>query len=133
MPYINKSLTDNWGTPKNLYENLNDEFDFDFDPCPYRNDFDGLKIDWKKRNFVNPPYSNIKDWAKKCRDEQKKGNLSVLLIPPRTDTKYFHEYIYKYAELRFIKGRLKFQNLEKPKEKPKPAPIPSMLCIFRGF
>lgn len=132
MPYINKSLTDHWGTPRDFYNELNDEFHFNFDPCPYQSDFDGLKIDWKERNFVNPPYSDIKNWSRKCREEQIKGNLSVLLIPPRTDTKYFHEYIYRFAELRFVKGRLKFQNLEKPMEKSKPAPMPSMICIFRN-
>lgn len=51
---------DDWMTPKDLYDKLNDEFDFTFDPYPYKHnlmDWDGLKIDWGGRNFVNPPYS----------------------------------------------------------------------------
>lgn len=122
--YTNKK--DDWATPKELYNKLNQEFNFDFDPCPLNPTFNGLEIDWKERNFVNPPYSKVKDWVKKCYEEYKKGKLIVLLIFSRTDTKYFHEFIYPYAELRFIKGRLKFNDVKGS------APFPSMLCIFRG-
>ena len=76
-----KGKSNNWGVPPSLYEELNKEFNFDFDPCPFQPDFDGLTIAWGERNFVNPPYDNIKPWAKKCRKEQKKGRLSVFLIP----------------------------------------------------
>tara|TARA_R100001594_G_C4033531_1_gene261773 strand:- start:146 stop:376 length:231 start_codon:yes stop_codon:yes gene_type:complete len=62
----NRSLnhSDNWETPKELYDKLNNEFDFNFDPCPINhntNKWDGLKIDWKERNFINPPYTGMHD------------------------------------------------------------------------
>ena len=58
--------TDDWQTPQWLYDELNDEFDFDFDPCPLNSTFDGLLCDWGKRNFINPPYSNVKGFLKKA-------------------------------------------------------------------
>lgn len=77
--------------------------------------------------FVNPPYSEINKWVAKAFYETKQENtLVVMLIPSRTDTKYFHDYIYNRAEIRFIKGRLKFNDGKGT------APFPSMLVIFRG-
>lgn len=79
------------------------------------------------RVFCNPPYSQIDKWVAKAFYETKQENtLVVLLIPSRTDTRYFHNYIYGRAEIRFIKGRLKFG------EGKNSAPFPSMLVIFRG-
>lgn len=120
------SLKQDWRTPAALYKELDKEFNFNFDPCPSDPNFDGLNIDWKDRNFVNPPYKNIKDWIKKGYEEYKKGKLVVFLIPARTDTSYFHIYIYPYAELRFIRGRLKFNDQKGS------APFPSMIAILRG-
>ena len=77
--------------------------------------------------FCNPPYSNIARWVEKAFTETKNNNtLVVMLIPSRTDTRYFHNYIYNRAEIRFIKGRLKFGNSKNS------APFPSMIVIFRG-
>ena len=130
MAYIAKSKSNCWGTPKHLHDALNAEFGFDFDPSPYpRPKWDGLTISWGKSNFVNPPYSDIAPWAKKCRTEQLLGKKSVLLIPARTDTGYFHEYILPFAKIRFLRGRLKFQSLDK-KSKSTSAPFPSIICIF---
>ena len=119
------SIKQDWTTPKDFYNKLNEEFNFDFDPCPTNPSFDGLKIEWKERNFVNPPYNSQKDWILKAIEESKKGKLSVLLIPARTDTKVFHEYIYGKYEIRFIKGRLKFGGGKGS------APFPSMLVIIK--
>ena len=131
MPYINKSLSNNWGTPSKLYEKLNSKYNFDFDPCPHpKPSWDGLEVDWKQRNFVNPPYSDIESWAKKCRAEQLKGNMSVLLIPARTDTKYFHDWILPYAKVEFIKGRIKFKKLDDNVKTETTAPFPSILCVY---
>ena len=116
---------DNWKTPKKFYEELNKEFDFDFDPCPPNPTFDGLNIEWGKCNFVNPPYSQIKLWTKKGYEEYLKGKTVVFLIPSRTDTIYWHEYCMKAAEIRFIKGRLKFDDHNNS------APFPSALIIFK--
>lgn len=77
--------------------------------------------------FVNPPYSEIESWVAKSFYEGHKDNtLVVLLIPARTDTKYFHDFCLYRSEIRFIKGRLRFGNAESS------APFPSMLVIFRG-
>lgn len=77
--------------------------------------------------FCNPPYSNISLWVEKAFRETRNDNtLVVLLIPARTDTRYFHDFIYQRAEIRFIKGRLKFGDSKNS------APFPSMVVIFRG-
>lgn len=121
-------ITDNWRTPTKLFEELNKEFDFNFDPCPLADPplFDGLAIDWGERSFVNPPYSNLKQWCKKAYEEYMKGKLVVMLIPSRTDTIAWHEYIMRATEIRFIKGRLKFGDSKNP------APFPSAIIIFKG-
>ena len=126
---------DDWATPKDEYDKLNKEFKFDFDPCPLNSTFDGLKVDWKKRNFINPPYSNIVEFLIKGHKELNNNNVELLvyLIPVRTDTKWFHTYIYPYfkkgeCEIRFIKGRLKFSNGKGIKNS---APFPSMEVIFK--
>ena len=125
---------DLWQTPQYLLDELTEEFGEMFDPCPpnWDESFDGLEIDWEVVNFVNPPYGEIKEWIKKCHDEWLKGKTVILLIPPRTDTAYFHDWIYEKAELRFIRGRLKFVDGRNPDAKPMGAPFPSMLCVYGG-
>ncbi len=79
--------------------------------------------------FCNPPYSNISSWVEKAFRETRNDNtLVVLLIPARTDTRYFHDYIYNKAEIRFVKGRLRFENPFV--DKTTSAPFPSMVVIF---
>jgi hypothetical protein len=127
MAYINKSKTDDWATPKSLYEYLDRHYHFDFDPCPLQSTFDGLSIEWGDRNFVNPPYSKNVEFLKKGYQQYLKEKLSVFLIPSRTDTRYFHDYCMKGQEICFIKGRLHFGNEKFP------APFSSMLVIFDPF
>ena len=117
------SISDEWKTPESLYNKLNQEFHFDFDPCPLGG-VKGLEIEWGKCNFVNPPYSDIKNWCKKCYEESLKGKTVVLLIPSRTDTFYWHEYCMKAKEIRFVRGRLKFGDSKNS------APFPSCIVIF---
>jgi len=113
MKNRNLDHKDDWATPKDLYDRLNTEFDFDFDPCPLRSKFDGLHREtiWRFRNFINPPYSRkLKEaFIKRAYEESLKGKLCVMLLPVSTSTKIFHEYIYGKAEIRFIKGRVKFK------------------------
>jgi site-specific DNA-methyltransferase (adenine-specific) len=131
------SKTDQWSTPQDFYNKLNEEFHFTLDPCAdefnhkcdkyYTESDDGLKQDWSGETvFVNPPYGRaIKDWVQKSYEESQKDNTKVvMLIPARTDTKYFHKYIYHKAEIRFIEGRLKFGNSKNS------APFPSMVVVF---
>ena len=129
-------INDDWQTPNWLYQELDAEFKFDFDPCPYKSDFDGLLIDWGQSNFVNPPYSRTvkPKFIKKAYEQSLKGKLCVLLIPSATGTKQFHELILPNAEIRFLKGRVNFrgynskgQYTDKNKGK-----HDSMIVIFRG-
>jgi len=114
-----------WNTPKAFYEELDKEFSFDYDPCPPNPQIDGLSTEWGQRNFVNPPYGReLPKWIKKGYEEYLKGKLVVFLIPSRTDTRWWHEYIMKAKEIRFIKGRLKFDDQKNP------APFPSCVVVF---
>ena len=104
---------DHWATPKWLYDNLNAEFNFDFDPCPLDADFDGLSMEWGRSNFVNPPY-NRQDkprFIRKAYEEWLKGKQCVLLIPAATGTKDFHDLILPNAEVRFLRGRVAFEGV----------------------
>jgi len=130
-----------WETPPEIFDDLQKEFNFTLDPCAssenakcekfFTEEDNGLVKDWSnERVFVNPPYgSAIKEWVKKCFQERNRADLIVMLIPARTDTTYFHEYIYHKAEIRFIKGRIKFLGNQKGSGS---APFPSMLVIFRN-
>lgn len=122
--------SDNWITPPDLYKKLNEEFHFTLDPCPINPDFNGLSIKWSGSVFVNPPYSKIELWLKKAEQELNNCEVIVFLVFSNTDTKWFHKYIYHKAEIRFIKGRLKFLN---PDTKINNSAMrPSMICIFRN-
>ena len=116
MKNRNLEHSDNWATPKEFYNKLDQEFNFDFDPCPLNlgeitPENDGLLIEWGLSNFVNPPYSrDLKEkFVIKAIEESKKGKLCVMLLPASTSTKLFHDHILpNQKEIRFIKGRIKF-------------------------
>ena len=138
-----KSDSDEWGTPQEFFDSLDNEFHFTLDPCAtednhkckkyFTKEQNGLKQNWGGHNvFCNPPYSEISEWVKKSYKEgQTDHTVVVLLIPARTDTKYFHDFIYHRAEIRFVKGRLKFNNYNNSNNS-NSAPFPSMLVIYRG-
>lgn len=111
--------TDDWKTPSYIYEQVKEKGYFD--PCPFQSEIDGLIIEWKSKNFVNPPYSQLKKWIEKSIEEHKKGKEVVLLIPARTDTKAFKMLFDYGSEIYFITGRLHFNDANT-------APFPSMLC-----
>ena len=105
--------TDNWRTPKKIYEDLDREFHFDFDPCPYpRSNLDGLIIEWGKSNFVNPPYSETEKWVKKAVEEHQKGKSVVMLLRLDASTKWFRDLILPNAEIRLFDDRLHFVNID---------------------
>lgn len=130
------SKTPEWETPQAFFDALNAEFHFTLDPCCthenakcakyYTLQDDGLAQSWAGETvFCNPPYGReLPKWIKKCAKEAEAGATVVMLIPARTDTKAFHEYIYGKTTLRFIKGRLKFGGSKNS------APFPSMVVIF---
>lgn len=128
------SKTDNWSTPQDVYDKLNEQFHFTLDPCAddtnhkcdkyFTSVDDGLLQDWSNDIvFMNPPYGRaIGNWIKKALES---NTTVVCLIPARTDTRWWHDYIIDNAEVRFIKGRLKFGNSKNS------APFPSAIVIFR--
>lgn len=125
-----------WTTPKEFFKELDDHFAFTLDAfashenalCEkyYTEEDNALIQDWyPERVFMNPPYGKmLKHCVKKAYEESLKGTKIVMLIPSRTDTTYFHDYIYGKAEIRFLRGRLKFGDGKNP------APFPSMLVIY---
>lgn len=130
-----------WCTPQQFFDELDAEFHFVLDAAAthqnskckrcFTPEDDGLIQNWDVGGAVycNPPYGReIGLWVKKAYEEAQKGTTIVMLIPARTDTKYFHEYIYHKAEIRFVKGRLKFTDENgTPKGT---APFPSMVVIY---
>lgn len=133
------SKTNEWSTPQAFFDELNKEFNFTLDPCAtsenakctkyFTVEDDGLKQDWSNDVvFMNPPYGReIKYWVQKAFEESLKGATVVCLIPARTDTTYWHNYIFgKADDIRFIKGRLKFGGSKNP------APFPSAIIIYKG-
>lgn len=133
------SKTDQWTTPQDFFDKLNDEFHFTLDPCAdstnhkcdlfFTKEQNGLSKDWGGYSvFCNPPYGReISKWVQYSYEQSKKPNTTVvMLIPARTDTAYFHDYIYGKAEIRFIRGRLKFGQATQG------APFPSMVVVFKG-
>lgn len=137
MKNRNLNNIDDWATPDYFYSELNNEFKFDFDPCPLFSTFNGLHIEWGKRNYINPPYSaKLKElFVKKAVEESKKGKLCVCLLPVSTSTKLFHDVIQPNAkEIRFIKGRIKFVGVNTfgIKVDNKSGMHDSMLVIFDG-
>ena len=128
--------SDHWATPKSLYDELNNEFNFDFDPCPLHADFDGLAVEWGQSNFVNPPYNRVDKprFIQKSYDEWQKGKTCVLLIPSATGTNQFHDLILPNAEIRFLRGRVAFCGVNTKGEyvTTQKGKHDSMIVIFRG-
>lgn len=142
MKNRNIKHSDNWATPKNLYDELDREFSFDFDPCPLMEgeipeDRDGLVMEWGVRNFINPPYSRkLKEsFVKRAIKFSQEGRLCVMLLPVSTSTALFHDYIKPNAdEIRFIRGRVKFEGINTFGERVsnKAGMHDSMIVVFDG-
>lgn len=127
------SKSENWETPPQFFQALDAVFHFDLDVCAlpenakcsryYTPEDDGLSQPWNGTVWCNPPYGrSIEEWVKKASESE---TTVVMLLPARTDTKWFHDYIYGKAEVRFIRGRLKFGRSKCN------SPFPSMVVIFR--
>jgi site-specific DNA-methyltransferase (adenine-specific) len=133
------SQSNEWSTPQDFYDKLNQEFKFTLDPCATSNNHkckkyytsadNGLKQSWVDETvFCNPPYGReLKKWVEKCYREHIENGITIaMLIPSRTDTSYFHDFIYNKSEIRFVRGRLKFGGSKNS------APFPSMVVIFKA-
>lgn len=137
MAYIDKAKTDEWETPQYLFNALNDEFHFTVDVCAtpgnakvskyYTKEQNGLLQDWTGETvWCNPPYGRqMPLWIEKCYQHFANGGVAVMLIPSRTDTKAFHKWILPYAEIRFVKGRLRFGGSKEN------APFASMIVVYK--
>lgn len=132
------SKSNEWTTPQHLFDELNQEFNFTLDPCAteenakcskhFTIEDDGLSKDWSNDVvFMNLPYGReIKKWIKKAYEESLNGATVVCLIPARTDTMYWHDFIFDKADdIRFLKGRLKFGNGKNS------APFPSAIVVYK--
>lgn len=131
------SKSNEWETPQELFNELNEEFHFTLDPASthenakcekhYTQEEDGLAQDWSGETvFCNPPYGReLPLWIEKAAKSAVGGTTVVMLIPARTDTRAFHDFILHKAEIRFLKGRLKFSGAKQS------APFPSMIVIFK--
>lgn len=130
------SRADDWETPQWLFDQLNAEFGFTLDVCAtpdnakceryYTKAEDGLAQDWSGVCWMNPPYGReIGRWIEKAYESSLGGVTVVCLLPSRTDTKWWHEYVMR-GEVRFLRGRLKFGGSKNS------APFPSAVVIFRG-
>lgn len=131
------SKSNEWATPQDLFNKLNEEFRFTLDPCSthknakvkkhYTSEDDGLKKDWSNEIvFMNPPYGgHTRDWIEKAYTESLKGAKVVCLIVSATDRSYWHDFIFPHAsQIRFIRGRLKFGQSKNT------APFASAVVIF---
>ena len=131
------SKTDLWETPQILFDQLNAEFHFNLDVCAlpenakcaayYTPEMNGLVQPWYGNCWCNPPYGRkIGEWVKRAHNYATEGITTVMLLPARTDTQCFHDYILNpNREIRFIRGRLKFVGAKSS------APFPSMVVVFR--
>ena len=131
--------SDEWETPQALFDLLDKEFHFELDAAatPQNTkcesffvlpECNALIINWHELDelvyWLNPPYSNVSEFIKKAYEESLNDLIVVCLVPSRTDTKWWHEYVMKAKEIRFIKGRLKFGDSKNS------APFPSCVVIF---
>lgn len=134
--YMPQAKSVEWGTPQALFDELDREFHFTVDVCAspdnakckryYTQADNGLWQDWAgERVYCNPPYGRgIEKWVQKAHE--LKAKVAVLLLPARTDTGWFHDYVLGQAEIRFLRGRLQFEGGQYN------SPFPSMLVIFNG-
>lgn len=130
------SETSEWSTPDWLFRELDEEFNFDVDVCALPENAkcerffspaeDGLRQQWQGRCWCNPPYGNqIGLWVHKAWESAQAGALVVCLLPSRTDSAWWFDYVMEASEIRFLRGRLKFGAGENS------APFPSAVAVFR--
>ena len=132
---MRSSLTPEWTTPRDLFDELDAEFNFELDVAStdenalcerhYTAADNGLKQPWEGSVWCNPPYGReIWKWVRKAA-ETDLGGVIVCLVPARTDTRWWHDWIVGHAsEVRFIRGRLKFGGSKSG------APFPSAVVIY---
>ncbi len=131
------SASDDWATPQDFFDALDEEFSFTLDVCAsasnakcanyFTKAVDGLSQEWsRERCWMNPPYGReINTRMKKAVEASRRGALVVCLVPARTDTAWWHGYAVQADEIRFVRGRPRFGDAKHA------APFPSAVLIFR--
>ena len=139
--YMPQAQSVEWATPHDLFNELDAEFHFTLDPCAsaenakcakfYTREDDGLAQSWAgERVFMNAPYGReASNWVAKAYFESQYAEVIVALLPARTDTRWFHDFVYGKAEIRFLKGRVKFIG---PNGTVGSATFPSMIVVWRS-
>ena len=136
QPVYFRQKSDEWETPAELFEELHREFHFTIDVAAlpdnakcdefYTPGEDGLAQEWRGVCWMNPPYGLVlRQWIKKAHDSSLSGATVVALLPARTDTQWWHDYVLPHGEVRYIRGRMKFNGVENS------APFPSAIVVFR--
>jgi len=130
------SATDQWATPQQFFNDWAQLFPFTLDVCAdasnakcaryFTREDDGLRQDWAPEVcWMNPPYGReIGRWVRKAYEESQKGATVVCLLPARTDTAWWHDYVIEHAQVAFIRGRIKFGDAKSG------APFPSAVAVF---
>ena len=130
------SATDEWATPQDFFDELAATYQFTTDVCAtkenakcadfYTKEDNGLTKDWDGTCWMNPPYGrNIKYWVKKAYESARdNGAIVVCLLPARTDTSWWHDYVLPHGQVTFIRGRLKFGGAKNS------APFPNAIVVF---
>lgn len=134
-PAYFKATRDDWETPAALYRELDQEFSFELDVCAtqanakchsfFSPEADALNQQWDGVCWMNPPYSGVAHWMAKAHKSSQEGAVVVCLVPARTDTKWWHDIVAPHAEVRFLRGRLRFGDAKHC------APFPSAVVVFR--
>ncbi len=112
--YMPQSKSDVHLTPDRVWDMIRENFGYleeeFFDPCPVDPKFNGLELDWYELNYINPPYSDLPLWVDKAIKLTKKGCVSIMLLPAKTDQQWFHDIIENNYKIIWIRKRLKFKN-----------------------
>lgn len=133
------SATDQWATPQELFDDLDSIYHFTLDVCAsdwnakcdryFDEEQNGLAQEWVGTCWMNPPYGRtIKEWVKKAYESAGNGTTVVCLIPARTDTAWWHDYVMK-GDITFLRGRVKF--VSQTNDKDQSAPFPSAIVVFK--
>lgn len=133
------SATDQWATPQELFDKLDTIYNFNLDVCAsdwnakcdryFNEEQNGLAQEWVGTCWMNPPYGRtIKEWVKKAYESAGNGTTVVCLIPARTDTAWWHDYVMK-GDITFLRGRVKF--VSQTNDKDQSAPFPSAIVVFK--
>jgi site-specific DNA-methyltransferase (adenine-specific) len=123
-----------WATPRDLFEALDREFHFTLDVCAsaenakvpqhLTEEDNALMLEWSGACYMNPPYAKMEQWVRKAHLEACRGAVVVCLLPVRTDTSWWHEWVTKAREVRFIRGRVRFEGTTSS------APFASAVVVF---